>query len=129
MPKLTCNFDDSSTFMNVTLFRADTESAASTKDDRLFEALRLLQKPARKQVSMVPVLGATCLAGAALYLAYSVVTTPAVMAPVSIETSRNPEAAPPKPQADFELSGASLSANAAGPASKVPVLVGTETAQ
>ena len=90
-------------------------------DERLGEALSLLQKSRRARPGYVPLLAGCAFIGAATFLAYVVTKSPALEKPVPASTATKSIKTTAK--ADFELSGTPASAE---PPVTEAVILGTE---
>ena len=93
------------------------------RDERLDQALSLLQPPVRKSSSaFVPFVAAVILTGAGALLIYVIASMPSAKPPV---TQPQPEAAQTSP--GFELSGSSMSTTASDSGEvRDAVIIGTE---
>jgi hypothetical protein len=91
-------------------------------DERLGEALSLLQKSRRARPGYVPLLAGCAFIGAATFLAYVVTKSPALEKPVPASTATN-SIKTTASKADFELSGTPASAE---PPVAEAVILGTE---
>ena len=101
------------------------DSGVAICDERLGEALTLLQKPRNARPGYVPLLAACAFIGASTFLAYVATKSPALEKPVqaapkAVQSANNAVAN----KADFELSG--TSGASAEPSVTEAVLLGTE---
>ncbi len=92
------------------------------RDERLGEALNLLQKPRNGRPGYLPLLAGCAFIGAATFLAYIVTKSPALEKPAPVSSVAEPTKATPG-KADFELSGTPALAE---PPVTEAVILGTE---